>query len=137
MRLVIDANVFFAALLRDSVSRWLIIDRRIRLYAPAFLKTEFMKYASELKKRSGLSDEKFTRLFYTLTKRIQFVPDESIMLYFEAAKTLINDPKDVPYVACALAVNAGLWTQYKNLKNDRVNCIGTTALYEWLYDVKS
>lgn len=41
MRLVLDANILFAALIKDSLTAELIIKDELQLYAPEFLLDEF------------------------------------------------------------------------------------------------
>ncbi len=41
MKLVVDANILFSALLRDSGTRKLLLDRRLSLFAPKFLLLEY------------------------------------------------------------------------------------------------
>ena len=44
MDLVIDANILFAALIKESVTSELIFKNTLHLYAPEFLFSEFEKY---------------------------------------------------------------------------------------------
>jgi len=41
VRLVLDANILFAALIKDSLTAELIIKDELQLYAPEFLLDEF------------------------------------------------------------------------------------------------
>ena len=42
--LVVDANILFAALIRRGGTAELLLDRRLRLFAPEFLLQEFAKH---------------------------------------------------------------------------------------------
>ena len=44
MRLIIDANVLFAALIKDSSTAQLLISDKLKFFAPEFLFEEFAKY---------------------------------------------------------------------------------------------
>ncbi len=130
MKLVVDANVLFSALLRDSGTRKLLLDRRLLLFAPKFLLLEYAKYSRELRNRSKLREDDFASLTKMLLGRIRLVSDEEIMLYYQAALSLVDDRKDAPYVACALAAGADLWSNDRHLKGIRVKNWPTKELVE-------
>ncbi len=65
-----------------------------------------------------------------LLGRIRLVSDDEVMLYFAAAQSLVDDRKDVPFVACALAVGADLWSNDRHLKGIRVKNRVTKELME-------
>ena len=69
MNLVIDANILFSALLRDSGTRNMLLDRRLTLFAPRFLIIEYLKYSDELRKRSGIGKKEFSALSKKLIAR--------------------------------------------------------------------
>ena len=79
MLLVIDVNILFSALLKDSGTRMLILDRRLAIFAPKFLMVEYAKYSRELRQRSGLSKNDFGVLTKRLISRIRLVSDEEIL----------------------------------------------------------
>ena len=132
MRLAVDANVLFSAMLREGLTRRLYFDRRLLLYAPRFLLKEFGKYAAELQKRSRLPKKEFVELCRMLLSRIRWVPDEEILPFIPAARHLCTDEKDAPYLACALAAGADLWSRDRDLRQPRVKIWETSELAEWL-----
>jgi len=133
VRLVVDANVFISAFLKDGMSRRIILDRRLELYAPEFLLQEYTKYSAELFVRSGLPREKALRLAVLLLSRIHFVTEGELIPYKEAAKHLTTDSKDEAYVACALAVGSDLWSRDRHLRQPRLRCWATEELAEKLF----
>ncbi len=132
MRLIVDANVLFSAMLREGLTRRLYFDRRLVLFAPRFMLKEFGKYAEELQKRSRLPKKEFAELGKMLLARIRWIPDEEILPFIPAAKHLCTDEKDAPYLACALAVDADLWSRDRDLRQPRVNIWETSELADWL-----
>ena len=44
MDLVIDGNILFSALIKDSLTAELLFEKYLKLYAPDFMIEEFMKY---------------------------------------------------------------------------------------------
>lgn len=130
MKLVIDANILFSALLKDSTTRNLILDMRLKLFAPRFLIIEYIKYSEELRKRSKLDKKNFAELSKKILKRIKLVSDKEILLYYTPAKSLITDNKDAPYIACALAIGTETWSNDRHFKNQRIRNWTTKELTE-------
>lgn len=114
MRLVVDANVLISALLRDGTTRHQLFTTEAHLFAPRFLQDEIHRHRDMILKRSELDDDALDELIATILDQIIWVPDDAIEPYLDpAAKALADvDPKDVPYLACALAVEAdGIWSR--------------------------
>ena len=128
MKLVVDANVFFSAFLRPGLTRRIWLDRRLRLYAPEHLLVEFSKYRRELRQRSGLGKEDCARLLGMLLGRARWVKDEEMLPYAVPAAHLVPDKEDEPYVACALAVGADIWSNDRHLRSGRIRCWTTEEL---------
>ena len=59
MKLVIDANVLFASLIRPSLTAQLLFDEKITLYAPEFLMEEFKKYEKMILEKTSRTNEEF------------------------------------------------------------------------------
>lgn len=118
MKVVLDANRLFSALLRDGSTRKALYDTAATLYAPAFLRTEFEKHHAELQRRSGLSAADLARLVEQVFAQVEWVPDDLIQPHVPAAAAALAavDPDDVPYLATALAVGAdAIWSEDKGL----------------------
>ena len=62
MDLVIDANILFAALIKEGVSIELIFNENFHLFAPEFLLEEFTKYKNEILKKTKRTDEEFNEI---------------------------------------------------------------------------
>lgn len=128
MKLVVDANIFISAFLKDSLTRELILDRRLELYSPEFLLEEFKKHYGYLIDKSGLKPCEAAKLSKKLLLRINLVPFSELYPYLQAAKHLTNDEKDERYIACVLAVGADLWSRDKHLKQTRIKCWNTEEI---------
>ena len=55
MKLVVDANVLFAALIKEGSTAELLISDKLQLFAPEFLFTEFSKYEELILKKTHRS----------------------------------------------------------------------------------
>ena len=113
MILVIDTNIVFSGMLRESITRELLIDSPFTLYAPETMIKEIRKYDDIILKRSELAKEDFEILFRLLTDNINIVEKEHYSERIQEADKLIGhlDKGDVPFLALALTVpNNGIWT---------------------------
>ena len=131
MDLVIDANILFAALIKESVTKELILSNGINLFAPEFLFEEFYKYKEEILKKTNRSLEEFDEIFMILTNIITLIPEEEFGLFLEKAKSISPDENDSVYFALALKLNCAIWSNDKKLKNqDKIRVYSTQDLIE-------
>ena len=128
MDLVIDSNILFAALLKDSGTSDILFKHK--LYAPEFIFEEFKKYKEYLKEKTHRSEEEFNELFDIFERTLIFIPKEEIDAFIEKAEKISPDPKDVPYFALALKLRCSLWSNDKALKEkqDAVQVYSTQEL---------
>ncbi len=113
MNIVLDANRFFSALLKDGSTRKAIYDTEAALFAPEFLRVELERHTDELLKRTRLTREEFTRLIAEISAQIVWIPDAKLRPHMVQARDALEavDVDDVPYLACALAVSAdAIWS---------------------------
>ncbi len=125
MDLVVDANILFAALIRDSTTSTMLFDDRLHLFAPEYLLIEFEKYRNVILKKTNRSDEEFNEVLDLFQRRIFFVPSEEISDFIEPALAITPDMKDVPYIALALCRHISIWSNDKKLKT----CLGEVQVY--------
>lgn len=116
MDLVLDANIFFAAIVKRSITADLLFREDFHLYAPEFLFEEFEKYKVLLKGKTERSNEEFDLFLGILQRKITLVPYEDIAPFIEKAKDISPDIKDIAYVALALWLNCAIWSNDKALK---------------------
>lgn len=58
MRLVIDTNVIFSALLKDGKTREILMRDDIETYVPEFFFTELMNYEEMILKKSNMGKDR-------------------------------------------------------------------------------
>lgn len=116
MKLVIDANILFASLIKDSLTAELLLSDKLNLFAPEFLFDEFLKYEEYILKKTHRSKEDFTQYLNILKEEIEIVPQNLITPYIERAEKFSPDTKDTVYLACALAIESKIWSNDKRLK---------------------
>src|SRR3990167_7551404 len=110
MDLIVDANILFAALVRDSKTAELLFRDDFHLYAPDFIFQEFAKYERELLEKTERTHEDFVRFLEILKRRITIVPVEEIGPFMKKAQEISPDLRDAAYFALALKLNADIWS---------------------------
>lgn len=119
MKLVIDANIIFAALIKGGLTAELIISNELQLFAPEFLLEEFSKYQNQILEKTHRSKENFGNFVRILKEYITFIPQKNITPFLEKANAFSPDPKDSVYLALALALKSAVWSNDKKLKNEQ------------------
>jgi predicted nucleic acid-binding protein len=119
MNIVLDANILFSALIKDSTTRRMILEYDGPFLFPAYIFEELEKHKTELIRKSCLTKDEFNQLLSMLLKKVSVVPNEVLYPFrkeaYEAVKDI--DPDDVLFVACVLAYpNSVLWSDDKKLK---------------------
>ncbi len=133
MRVVIDANILFAALLRKGMTRRLIFNSELKLLAPEFILKEFLKHKAYLLSKYGFGPNDFEKLLSNPLAVIELVPDKELAPYLPASKTLAADLKDSLYLAAALKENAIIWSNDVGFKKQRrIRSFTTVELAEEL-----
>lgn len=141
-RIVVDANIAFKALntargdLLARLKPSLQEPRYLRFYSPKFLIVELFKHKERVIRASKAPEEEFSERLLHLVNLIEFV-NESIIpigIWVEAYRICGGiDPKDTPYVALALHLNAEFWTEdaalIKNVSPSAVRFVRTADLH--------
>ncbi len=118
MRLVVDANVLIAALMRDSTTRRLLVLGGHELHVPEYLLEEIAEHWEDLLPRSGLSADALKQVLSVLRAH---VVEHTVADYNDEMATAFGllgdrDLEDAPYVALALSLRAdGIWTEDREL----------------------
>lgn len=116
MDLVVDANILFAALIKNSFSYNFLFNEKFRLFTPEYIFTELEKHKEELLDKTEKTTEEFFRFLEILKRRIVLVPLEELTPYISEAEKLTPDPDDIAYFALALKLNCAIWSNDKKLK---------------------
>ncbi|MFX1275688.1 MAG: PIN domain-containing protein [Promethearchaeota archaeon] len=130
MKLVVDANILFAALIKEGKTAELLVSEKLELYAPEFLFTEFAKYEELVLNKTHRTKEEFAQFLDFLKEQIIIVPKKEIIPFLENAEKISPDPKDTIYLALALALNTSIWSNDKKLKEEqeKISVISTEEL---------
>jgi predicted nucleic acid-binding protein len=144
MILIVDANIFFSALIsRGKTFRIFAINsitRTFELLAPEFLMEELEEHKEEVLSKSKLSAPEVEKTFKLLQREIKFVSHFTFSEFLEEAKK-ISPTDDFPYVALALKIKSlglkvAIWSNDKELKTalkDKIDVFTTNEVFEILY----
>ena len=136
MELVVDANVFLAAFLKEAVTRELLLDSRLTLYAPEHLISELSHHlnrSASFRKRVLISNDELQNLFQILTQRIQTFSKAVYSRYTDESIMLAAHREDSHYLALALHLNIPIWSNDKGFKNqNKVRVYSTSELIKEL-----
>ena len=129
MQLVVDANILFAALIKDGATIEILVNSSGRLFAPEFVLEEFREHEKEILKKTKRTPEEFESIFESLNEMINVIPKEEYQEMLAAAEKIAPDPDDVPYLALALKLGIPIWSNDKELKGQkRVKVYNTKEL---------
>jgi len=132
MKLVVDANILFAALIKEGSTAELLISDKLQLFAPEFLFTEFAKYEELILKKTHRSHEEFIQFLDLLKEQIIIIPKKEIIPFMDKAEKISPDPKDIVYLALAFALKSNIWSNDKKLKQgqEEITVFSTEELIE-------
>jgi len=132
VRLVVDANILFAALIKEGLTAELLISDKLQLFAPEFLFTEFTKYEELIIKKTHRSNEEFNQFLDLLKEQIIIIPKKEIIPFIDKAEKISPDPKDTVYLALAFALKASIWSNDKRLKQnqEKIKIFSTVEIIE-------
>ena len=128
MLLVVDANVLVAAMLKDGQTRHLLIFRTHRFVIPEFIFEETKEHLDELSERTGVSSEKLWQTLQELVTqaKITAIKIEEFEDKLQEANVITPDIKDIQYLALALKKDCAIWSNDKELNEQKKVRIITT-----------
>jgi predicted nucleic acid-binding protein len=137
MKIIVDSNIIFSALLRTQTTFGQIIfnsDRIFEFYSPKYMRTEIRKHWSKLLRISKLTDNQLDESYYSLLTKISFIKEEIIsQKIWEDSEKIVDgiDLDDTDFIALTIHLKGKLWTGdkalYDGLKRRGFNRIITTS----------
>ncbi len=119
MRLVIDTNIIFSALLHKKAREFnLIMLGDLDIYVCQFSTVELFKHKEKLLRFSGLTEDMLLDNYYLILKNLQVIHERDIQkeVWRRASELCADvDPKDTVYVAASMMLDAYLWSGDKML----------------------
>lgn len=135
MKLVVDTNILISALICDSAARQLLMHLPDELITVGFSKEEIVSHKSEILEKAKIRESEFDMLMDKLTEKIVLISDPKIFPYIDTAKKVMGhiDPKDIPFIAAALAARADIWSDDKHFeKQNKIKIWKTKDLLRFI-----
>jgi putative PIN family toxin of toxin-antitoxin system len=121
MRIVVDSNIVFSAILNSNSKIGRIIlhpKSKLNFYSTNQLLDEIENHKDKLKSLSGYSDTELEQIINLISRKIRFINIRLIPIeIFKKAESLTSDidVDDTEFVALAEHAKAKLWTGDKKL----------------------
>lgn len=126
MKFVVDTNVLISALIKDSKTREIIINKNLDLITPSYSLGEINKYQKEICKKGKFSQQEYFALIDILFNYVKIININYYLNYLDYSKNLVEDIGDAPFLALALASKSYIWSDDKHLKNQKEIRVLTT-----------
>lgn len=137
MRIVIDTNIIFSALLNTNGTIGDLLfnsEDTFEFYSCTYMRYEIEKHCEKLKRISKLSDNSLQESKYRVYSKINFINEELIpaAVWLDAESTVEDiDQDDSDFVALTNYPEANLWTGnkelYKGLRDKGYDRVYTTS----------
>lgn len=118
-RVVVDANVLIACLVKDGRTREAFLRAgEIRFLVPGVIFQEIDRHLPEISAKARVAVETSQALLAELSQRLERIPEALWASALPRAKELVHAahaPNDEPYVALAMIQDAPIWTYDKAL----------------------
>lgn len=127
MEIVVDANIIISSLIATKGKTFdCLFCEQLQLFAPEFLMEEIKKHKKEITEKSSLSSSELDMIFCFLTSQITFIPNCIILTQREKAEEISPDKNDNEYFALALFLQCPIWSNDKQLKEQKSVIIYST-----------
>lgn len=113
MRLVVDTNIIISSLLKESMSRRIIMLPELDLYTPEYVNIEIERHSDRIRKSTGLPDHEFNLLMSQILSGMTVIPLEEFKDNLKPAYEVMKDidPEDTAFLALAMSLDCdGIWT---------------------------
>ncbi len=131
MLLITDANILFSALIKDGLTRKILLLSNHEFVAPEFVLAEINKHIHELREKTNLSETEIKEILSTIIKKsnLTIISNKDFCIERVNAISICPDINDVEYFSLALHLNCSIWSNDKLLKNqNKVKIISTSEL---------
>jgi putative PIN family toxin of toxin-antitoxin system len=134
MLLVVDTNIIISGLIKDSVTREILLSADISFVIPEWVHTEIMKHKKLITKKAGIDQDELDKYIQELFQVVQTIPLDRYKSFIKKGLKVMGDidKDDAPFIAIAMALHAdGIWTNDKDFeKQDAVRVWKTKDLTE-------
>jgi len=104
MKLVIDTNIIISALIKNGISRRIIVSPLLNFVTPEYTHQEISKYEKLICKKAKLNHDEFKLLLNLIFENIIIIPKKEYKAFLNPAKKFTENINDVPFIALCLAL---------------------------------
>ncbi len=120
MKIVIDTNIIIAAMIKDSMTRKIILSQKFIFITPDYTLEEIQKYKEHILEKAGMSDQDFEIILSIIFERVKIVNKEEYQNQIEVSKSILTDIKDAPFIALAISSKVdAIRTEDKHFLNQK------------------
>ena len=134
MKIILDTNILFSALIKDSTTRKIILEYDGKFLLPEYIFDEMKKHQEMLYQKTKLEKKEFEQLLQIILTKVEIVPIEKLIPHRAQARQIMEniDVNDVLFIACGVAYpNSVIWTDDKDFKKqDKVKVMNTAEIIE-------
>jgi len=118
MEIVLDTNILISSLLKNGLTRDIILLSPIKMHTIEFARIEIEKHRNELLTKSKLDEKSFNYLMDYLFSKIDIVKMNDIAAFKDKAIEIMNeiDIDDAPFIALAMYLKCPIWSNDGHFK---------------------
>ena len=90
MQIIIDSNILFSALIKDSLTRKIILTYEGSFLFPSFIFEEMEGHKQELLDKSGMNRGEFDKLLGIILKKVAIIPCEVLFQFKENERKVLK-----------------------------------------------
>ena len=136
MKLVVDSNRIFAALIRDSVSRKILLSPKFSFLGVYFSQAEIKKHEKEILSKAGITRRDYPAIFDMFFRKIRLFDETEISaVYLRGALEIMReiDEADTPFLALAMQEKCAIWSDDLHFsRQGKVKILSTQELQRLL-----
>ncbi|HLD15429.1 MAG TPA: PIN domain-containing protein [Candidatus Nanoarchaeia archaeon] len=136
MKLVVDANVLFALLIKQGKTKDVFFLKDLTLFAPKVIFEELAKYEEFLLEKTELSIEEFHKILRVFKRKVRIISSRKLSNFINLAREISPDKNDALYFAAALKKNCPIWTNDKKLTEQTMIRIYSTSDLIRIYNLQ-
>ena len=113
MRFVVDTNIIFSALIKDSITRKILLSTKFEFFTPEYIFVEIQNHSDEIIKRCDLDTEDFELMVDSLMTDVMVVSIDDFKKYIPKAYNIMKDidEDDTSFLALGLMIEGdGIWS---------------------------
>lgn len=105
MILILNTSILISSLIKDSVTRQILLLPSMKFYLPEYALEEIEAHKMKISRWSRLSTDEIDILLNLLLENISIIPSQTIPPYLSEAEVMIGriDPNGIPFLALAFA----------------------------------